>query len=97
MTDEETLCSFVIWRLRAKDLPADVAAAADRLLDRFPRPGPNVGYLEADFSVSGVNRQEEPLVTPWLKCFGRHDALDAADRLVNDGWDIVLVERSSRS
>lgn len=97
MTDEETLCEFVIWRLRNKDLPADVAAAAERLRDRFPRTHGGGGYLEADFSVSGVNRENEPTVTPWLRCFGRQDALDHADKLVCDGWDIVLVERSSRS
>ena len=95
MTDEEVLCEFVVWRLRQQDLPADVAAAADRLCPRFPRPGIGDGYLDADFSVSGVpDGEDDP--APWVRCFGRDDALDQAARIIDNGLSYVLVQRLSR-
>lgn len=97
--DMATLAEFVIWRLRERDLPADVAAAADRLCGRFPRPGIMGGYLEATFSVSGVpdgdDSRDDP--HPWVRCFGRHDALSEADRLICHGVPYVLVQRLSRT
>ena len=97
MTDEDILCQFVVWRLRQRDLPADVAAAADRLCGRFPRPGVLGGYLDAAFSVSGIPRDDDVPVTDWHRCFGRHDAIDRADQLIVDGYDYVLIQRDTRS
>lgn len=94
--DLEVLAEFVIWRLRSAELPVEVAAAAERLCPQFPRPDIMGGYLDADFSVSGIPEKEaDP--SPWVRCFGRRDAIDQADKLVNDGFDYVLVQRLSRA
>ena len=90
--DLEVLAEFVIWRLRHRDLPPEVAAAADRLAPQFPRRDLFGGYLEAEFSVSCSDPGEGPLPAA-VQCFGRRDALDAADRLICHGWPYVLIQR----
>ena len=98
-TDEETLCSFVVWRLRSGDLPRSVADAAFRLSGRVPRCTVGGGHHEASFSVSGVRRDEDSVdgaVSDWQPCFSVDDALDRADDLLATGFDYVLIERSFR-
>ena len=99
MTDEELLCEFVIWRLRERDLPADVARAADRLAPRFPRRTDTTdGYLEADYSVSGTKRfdGDPPGTSDHYRCFGFGDATDRLGALVDAGFEYLLVQRLSR-
>lgn len=72
LSDEERLVSFVVWDVRVRDLPSDVAEAARRVAGRTRLPRrPGTGYAAGSWRVSVIPRSgTEPVVDIWPLALG---------------------------